>query len=135
MDLSKKRALAARTFNVGKERIFFVPSRLDEVKEAMTKQDIRDLHREKAILIKDIKGRRMKVKKRTKRGDGNKKKNIKNKKRTYMILTRKLRKYLGDLKSQGKIAKKESKEIRKKIRNKAYRSKAHLKLQLGENKK
>ncbi|MFH1365361.1 MAG: 50S ribosomal protein L19e [archaeon] len=135
MDLGKKRALAARTLKVGKERIFFVPSRLDEVKEAMTKQDIRDLHKEKAILIRDIKGRRIKIRKKKKKGDGNKKKNIKNKKKTYMILTRKLRKDLGNLKSQGKISKEESKEIRKRIRNKAYRSKAHFRLQLGEIKR
>jgi len=131
MDLGKKRALAARTLKVGKERIFFVPSRLDEIKEAMTKQDIRDLHKEKAILIKEIKGRRIKIKKRTKKGDGSKKKNIKNKKKTYMVLTRKLRKYLKDLKSQGKISKEESKSMRKKIRSKDYRSKAHLQLQMG----
>jgi large subunit ribosomal protein L19e len=135
MDLGKKRALAARTFNVGKERIFFVPSRLDEIKEAMTKQDIRDLHAEKAIVIKEIKGRRIKIKKRTKKGDGSKKKNIKNKKRKYMNLTRKLRKYLKDLKNQKKVSKEESKEIRKRIRDKSYRSKAHLKLQIGETKK
>ena len=135
MDLGKKRNLAARTFNVGKERIFFVPSRLDEIKEAMTKQDIRDLHEAKAILIKEIKGRRMKPKKKTKKGDGSKKKNIKNKKRTYMILTRKLRKYLKDLKSQGKISGGESKSMRKKIRSKDYRSKAHLQLHIGEMKK
>jgi large subunit ribosomal protein L19e len=135
MDLGKKRNLAARTLKVGKERIFFVPSRLDEIKEAMTKQDIRDLHREKAILVKEIKGRKIKIKKRTKKGDGSKKKNIKNKKKTYMALTRKLRKYLKDLKSQKKISKEESKSMRKKIRSKTYKSKAHLKLQIGETTK
>jgi large subunit ribosomal protein L19e len=135
MDLGKKRALAARTLKVGKERIFFVPSRLDEIKEAMTKQDIRDLHKDQAILIKEIKGRRIKIKKRTKKGDGSKKKNIKNKKRTYMVLTRKLRRYLKDLKSQKKISKEESKSMRKKIRSKDYRSKAHIQLQIGETRK
>ena len=135
MDLGKKRNLAARTLKVGKERIFFVPSRLDEIKEAMTKQDIRDLHREKAILIKEIKGRRTKIKKKTKKGDGSRRKNVNNRKETYMILTRKLRKYLKDLKTQGKISREESKSIRKKIRSRDYKSKAHLKLQMGEIKK
>jgi len=135
MNLSKKRALAARTFNVGKERIFFVSSRLEEIKEAMTKQDIRDLHSVKAILIKEVKGRKTQVKKRKKRGDGNKKKNIQDKKKRYMNLTRKLRKYLGELKGQKKISREELKNIRKRIREKAYRSKAHLKLQIGEEEK
>lgn len=135
MNLGKKKALASRTLNVGKERIFFVPSRLDEIKEAMTKQDIRDLNKEGAILIKEIKGRRTKPKRKTKKSDGNKKKNIRNKKKRYIAHTRKLRKYLKEIKKQGKISKKGAKEIRKKIRNKDYKSKAHLKSQIGgENK-
>jgi len=75
------------------------------------------------------------VRKKTKKGDGSKKKNIKNKKKKYMVMTRKLRKYLKDLKSQGKISKEESKSMRKKIRSKDYRSRAHLQLQIGEIKK
>jgi large subunit ribosomal protein L19e len=135
MDLNKKKELAARTLKVGKQRIFFVPSRLEEIKEAMTKQDIRDLHKEKVILVKEIKGRRTRKKKKNKKGDGNKKKNVNRKKETYMALTRKLRKYLKDLRSQGKISKEESKEIRKKIRNRIYKNKAHLKMLLGDVKK
>ena len=46
MNLSKKKALAARTLNVGKARILFNVQRLGEIKEAITKQDIRDLHKE-----------------------------------------------------------------------------------------
>lgn len=135
MNLSKKKSLVARTFGVGKKRIFFVPSRLEEIKEAMTKQDIRDLYNEKAIIIKNIGGRRTKVKKRRKKGEGNKKKNILEKKKRYMNLTRKLRKYLKELKIQKKISREEIKEIRKGIRNKAYKSKAHLKIQIEEVRK
>lgn len=135
MNLNKKKALAARTLKVGKERVFFVPSRLDEIKEAMTKQDIRDLTKEGAILVKEIKGRKIKAKKRNKRGYGNKKKNVNRKKGDYMTLTRKLRKYLKELKSQGKISKEESKNLRKKIRDSTYKNKAHLKMLLGGEEK
>jgi large subunit ribosomal protein L19e len=131
MNLSKKKALAARTLNVGKERIFFVEARLDEIKEAMTKQDIRELHKGGAILIKEKKGRK-KSKKKVRKSPGNKRKNIKKRKKTYMILTRKLRKYLTELKAQGKISKEDLKETRKKIRDRVYKSKAHLQAQLGE---
>jgi len=134
MNLGKKKALASRTLNVGKERVFFVSSRIEEIKEAMTKQDIRDLHKSGAIMIKEVKGR-ARAKKKVKKSQGNKRKNIKNRKKTYVILTRKLRKYVGELKSQGKISGEKSKEIRKKIRDKNYKSKAHLNLQLGELKR
>ncbi len=40
MNLSKKKLLAVKTLRVGKERITFSPSRLDEIKEAITKQYI-----------------------------------------------------------------------------------------------
>ena len=50
-------------------------------------------------------------------------------KRDYVLLTRKLRKYLVEMK--GKIADEDKKDIRKKIRNKFFRSKAHMKEYIG----
>jgi len=41
MKLDKKKNLAKRVLNVGKERIIFVKERLSEIKEAITKQDIK----------------------------------------------------------------------------------------------
>jgi len=58
MNLRKKKMLAAKTLGVGKNKIVFVKSRIDEIKEAITKQDIRDLYNEGAILIKQVMGRR-----------------------------------------------------------------------------
>ena len=129
MKLNKKKKLAVRTLNVGKERIVFVKSRLEEIKEAITKQDIRDLKEDKAIIIKNIKGR-MGKKKKTRKSTGNIRKKVKTRKKDYVILTRKLRRYVKELIKQEKISLEESKEIRKKIRNKLFRSKAHLKEQI-----
>lgn len=131
MNLRAKKFLAAKTLKVGKERILFVEKRIDEIKEAITKQDIRDLHKEGAIKIKEIKGRRKIKNKRKKRTPGNIRKNVNVRKKKYVILTRKLRGYVKELGSRGKLDKKEIKEIRKKIRNKAFRSKAHLREQIG----
>ena len=131
MNLSKKKELAARTLKVGKERISFVRARLEEIKEAITKQDIRDLKEDKAIIIKNVEGRKTN-KKKTRRSTGNIRKKIKTRKKDYVILTRKLRNYVKELKNQGKLSAEDVREIRKKIRNKVYRSKAHLKEQLGE---
>ncbi len=131
MNLSKKKALAIRTLKVGKSRIVFVNSRLDEIKEAITKQDIRDLKQEGAIIVKEIKGRKKVTKRTRKRGPGKIKKKVNTRKRDFVIMTRKLRKYVGGLLNHGSISKENSTEIRKKIRNKAFRSKAHLKEHIG----
>ena len=131
MNLLKKKQLAAKTLKVGKSRIIFVKSRLDEIKEAITKQDIRDLVKEKAIIIREIKGKKTKMRKKKKRGSGKVRKIVKNKKKEYVILTRKLRDYLTEMAERERLTKENVNEIRKRIRNKKFRSKAHLKEYIG----
>jgi len=135
MNLGKKKLLAKRTLKVGKERIFFVKSRLEEIKEAITKQDIKDLKSDGAIIVKDIKGRRKNKNKKIKKSTGNIRKKVNTRKRDYVIMTRKLRSYIRELKKQGKLPRDEIIDIRKKIRNKTFRSKAHLKEYVGGLKK
>ena len=60
MNLGKKKNLASRTLGIGKKRIVFLKPRLSEIKDVITKQDIRDLKTEGAIVIKDVKGRKKK---------------------------------------------------------------------------
>jgi len=134
MDLSKKRKLAKRTLNVGEDRIVFLESRLEEIKDAITKQDIRDLLKIGAIVIKERKGRK-KVQKKRSRSTGNIRRKAKKKKREYIILTRKLRRYLRGPEIGGKLLKEQVVDIRKKIRNRGFRSLAHLKEYAGEIKK
>jgi ribosomal protein L19E len=127
MNLRTKKELAAKTLKVGKERIVFVRERLPEIKEAISKQDMKDLHSDGAILIKEIKGRKTNVKRKNKRGTGKVKKKVNMRKERYMIIVRKLREYVKELKLQGKLTKEEVVEIRKKIRNHEFKSKANLK--------
>ena len=54
MNLRAKKQLAANTFGVGKGRIAFVNERIEEIKEAITKQDMRNLQKDGAIIIKEI---------------------------------------------------------------------------------
>jgi len=131
MNLRKKKELAARALKVGKSRIVFVKPRLEETKEAITKQDIRDLKKEGAIIVKDIKGRKKNVKKKIRRSVGNVRKKVNTRKRDYVIMTRKLRRYVAEMKNQGKLSMEEVKDIRNKIRNKIFRSKAHLRDYIG----
>jgi large subunit ribosomal protein L19e len=134
MNLRNKKQLAAKALHVGKERIIFVKERLEEIKEAITKQDIRDLHQDRAILVKEIKGRKTKPSKHKRKTKGNVRKKVNKRKQEYVIMTRKLRSYLAEMKRQGKVNPKELKEIRKKIRNRTFKSKSHLKDYLGGNK-
>lgn len=122
MNLTKKKALAAKTFGVGKSRIIFVNARIDEIKEAITKQDIRDLHKEGAILIREIKGRKRILRKSKKRSVGNVRRKIKPRKREYMIITRKLRSFLKEY-GKDNLSKEDIKEIRKKIKNRMFKDK------------
>ncbi len=135
MNLRNKKALAARTLKVGKDRIVFSQSRLEEIKEAIKKQDIRDLKEEKAITIKDIVGKKKAKKKSRKVGPGKIRKKVNKRKRGYVIMTRKLRKYLAFVKRQGDLSKEEISTLRNKIRNRDFKSKAHLKDHLGGLKK
>jgi large subunit ribosomal protein L19e len=112
MNLKSKKELAARTLNVGVNRIKFVESRIDEIKEALTKQDIKDLYNDKAIIIKEIKGKRKKEKKKKRRTAGNIRKKVNKRKQEYVKLARKLRSYLKNIKN--KLPKKDVDEIRKK---------------------
>jgi ribosomal protein L19E len=116
---------------VGKDRIVFVKPRLDETKEAITKQDIRDLKNEGAIIVKPIKGRTKNTKRKVRKSVGNVRKKVDTRKKDYVIMTRKLRKYVAEMKKQGKLSREEVKDIRNKIRNKGFKSKANLRDYIG----
>ena len=127
MKLEKKKELAARALNVGKNRVIFNSSRLSEVKEAITKQDIKDLVASGAILVNEKKGRRKVINKKTRRRSGSVKKKVRKTKRTYIILTRKLRTYLSSLRNKKLISEENFKNLRKEIRASNFRSLSHMK--------
>jgi len=126
MNLSKKKALASRTLGVGKGRIIFNMNSINDIKEAITKQDIRDLLAAKAIIINPVRGRKTnEARKRRRAGSIRMRPN--NRKREYIILTRRLRSYLSEIRKQGHINNEEFAKLRKGIRSKNFRNKNHLK--------
>ncbi|MBI4116690.1 hypothetical protein HY449_03015 [Candidatus Pacearchaeota archaeon] len=131
MNLAKKKTLAAKVLGAGKERIVFLNSGLNEIKEAITKQDIRDLKNHGLIIVKERRGRK-KVGKRGRRGQGNVKIKADRRKKDYIAATRKLRGYVSYMLEQGNISEETRKDLLKKIRNRLFRSKAHLKEYLEE---
>ncbi len=132
MNLEKKKSLAARTMNVGRDRIVFNTYRLEEIKEAITKQDIKDLISSRAILIREIKGRKKLVRRATRKRGGSKRKTIKKGKRGYIIITRKLRNYLSSLKKKQALSNSNFYVLRKEIRARSFDSLAELKERIGE---
>ena len=126
MKLDLKKRLAANTLGVGLGKVEFQTDRLDEIKEAITRQDIRDLVASGAIKIKDPKGRKKNVKRKNRRKTGKIRKKVNTRKQDYVIMTRKLRKYISELRKRGKLETEAYKEIRKKIRNRIYKSKRNL---------
>ncbi len=135
MNLLKKKILASKVLGVGKSRVIFLNSRINEIKEAITKQDIRDLKSEGAILIREIKGRSRAKKGSRRTGPGKVKKKVNKRKKRYMILTRKLRSHVSGLKGNGNISAEEYIDLRKKIRNSFFKSKSHLREHVGGIKK
>lgn len=127
MKLNKKKELAARTLGVGKSRISFNVNRIDEIKEAITKQDIKELVSGGAISIKEIRGTRTKKKRKTRRRAGSIKIKVNTRKRDYMTITRKLRSYLLDLKKRNAIPADVYKQMRKEIRLSSFKSLAQMK--------
>jgi large subunit ribosomal protein L19e len=133
MQLAKKKELAAKVLGVGKGRIMFAPERLNEIKEAISKMDIIDLHKNGAISIRDVKGRKKIVRRKNRRRVGKIKQNVNTRKTEYVIITRKLRAYVRGLFRTGKINADEKREIRKQIRSRKFKNKRQLKEHLEDN--
>ena len=131
MNLEQKKSLAQRALHVGKNKIFFVPERIEEIKQAITKQDIRDLLKDGAIIIKPSHGRKTIVRRKRRRGQGKIKMTVNTSKRKYIIITRKCRSYLQNLKINKKISLEKYEHMRKKIRMNSFTSLSQFKEYIG----
>ena len=132
MKLENKKELASKTLGVGKGRIVFNTQRLNEIKEAITKQDIRDLYNDGAIFIKEIKGGKKVERRKLRRRAGSIRKVVNQRKRNYMTLTRKLRSYVKELLDQEKLSKDHHLSLRKEIKTSVFKSKANIKDRIKE---
>ena len=132
MNLTKKKELAAKVLKVGKNRIIFVEEHLSEIKEAITRLDIQDLHKSGAIQIREVSGRKKIVRRKHRRRTGKIKQKVNTRKAEYVIITRKLRKFVRGLVRIGAVDKEKNRELRKQIRARAFKSKRQLKEKLEE---
>ena len=127
MNLARKKALAAKVLKVGKDRVAFVKESLPEIKEAITRMDILDLHKSGAIRVREVKGRKKIVRRKNRRRIGKVKNRVNNRKAEYVIITRKLRKLVRGFVRAGKVDVEKKREIRKQIRARKFRSRRQLK--------
>jgi len=134
-NLTNKKLLASKVLGVGKKRICFDVDRLNEIKEAITKQDIKDLFSEGFITIRPIGGRKAVHKRNRRRGLGKIHMKVRTRKQDYVKITRKLRKHLKGLKNIGEISNEDFWKIRKKVRMRYFKSKANLVEYLQNEKK
>lgn len=141
--MKNQKKIAASVLGISPKRVKLDVSKLDEIKEAITKDDIRYLIKNKVIQGKPEKGiskgrtRLSKLQKKKGRGvsQGSRKGTFKArnpKKEVWMNKIRLQRSILKNMKEKGHITPKIFQEIYRKAKGGYFRSKRHLKLYLQE---
>ena len=104
--------MAAHILGVGQNKVTFDPLRLEEIKQAITKADIADLVKDRAIRARPGKqGFKKEKRKRTK--SGSVKMTVVNRKRLYVNKIRKIRSYVQEQLKIGAISKALEQDVRK----------------------
>jgi len=145
MKLKLQKRLASEVLKCSPKRVIFDNSQLTEIKEGITKGDIRSLIKGKAIKEKQKKGTsRLSAKKRQKqrkkgrqRGPGTKKgtKNARNsQKRQWINKVRKQRIFIKELRDKELISRLTYRQLYLKAKGGFFRSLRHLKIYMNENK-
>lgn len=144
MRLTIQKRLAGQMLKCSKKRIRFDPDRLDEVKEAVTKADIRALIKKEAIKRKPVKGisrgraRKIRIQKikGLRKGHGSRKgkKTARTpKKRKWIETIRAQKNLLKLLRDKGVISKRNYRELYLKSKGGFFRSRRHIKLYITEH--
>jgi large subunit ribosomal protein L19e len=121
-NLTNQRRLASQILKVGKNRVWIDPQRIDDIESAITREEVRKLVHEKAILANPIKGvsrgraKVIQAKKRRgrRKGPGSKSgspRAVVSKKEVWMIKIRSLRRKLRELKANRTITEANYREL------------------------
>tara|TARA_Y100000310_G_C20547552_1_gene746353 strand:- start:248 stop:724 length:477 start_codon:yes stop_codon:yes gene_type:complete len=138
-----QKRLAAQVLKCSPKRIKLDNLRMEDIKKAITKVDIKSLVKEKVIKRKPVKGiakfrtrkKKAQKKKGMQRGYGSRKgtKNLRlGKKRRWINLIRAQRNLLKDLRDRKRISKESYRELYLKAKSGFFRNKRHIKLYIGE---
>lgn len=141
MNLETQKRMAADILGVGKSRVWLDPDRNTEISTAITRDDIRRLIQDGAIKAKPEKSvsrsrarkRQEQRKKGRQSGPGTRKgakKGKKSEKREWIDKVRPLRRKLKEYREEGVIDSRLYRELYRKVKGGAFRSKAHLETHL-----
>ena len=144
MNLNVQKRISADLLKSGQNRVVFDATRLNEIKEAITKSDLRKLINDGAIKAKQKKGissfraKKLRLQKRKgkRKGPGSRKgtKTARTpRKRAWITKVRVQRRFIKLLKIKKLVASETYTKIYKMIKGNQFRSKRHLKLYLSEN--
>ncbi|MEK6907505.1 MAG: 50S ribosomal protein L19e [Nanoarchaeota archaeon] len=145
MNLRNKKRITASLFNVGKKRIWIDPTKSKEVKEAITKRDIKHLIKEGIIILKQKHGQsrgrirkaNMQFSKGRGKGIGSRRgaSNARlSKKLQWMIKIRNQKNLLKSLRDKSLITRKNYRILFRKAKGGFFRSKRHIEIYLAEHK-
>ncbi len=134
--LSLQKRLAASILKVGESRIVMDPEHLEDIKNAITRSDIKKMISHGYIKVKPTKIKKPELyPKKRKRGPGRKKgaKGARlTKKRRWINTIRPLRKMLRELRERKVIDSRTYRETYRMIKSGAFRDRSHLKLYLKQ---
>lgn len=144
MTLKTQRRISAQILKVGKNRVVFDPTKLEDIKAAITKSDIRSLINKKVIkarpLLEQSRARARKIaeqkRKNLRKNQGSRKgkKNARlNQKRVWITRIRLQRRLLRELKTKDLLSSKTCRALLAKAKGGVFRSKRHLKLHILEH--
>ncbi len=145
MDLKNQKRLAAQLLKIGKTRVRLDPARLEDIKEALTKADIRALINDEAIYVAPITGvsrgraRKVAAQKRKGRGKGSgsrkgKKGTRMPRKELWVKRIRVQRRFIKMLKGKKLLDNQGYRQLYKMSKSGLFRSKRHIKLYIDEQK-
>ena len=123
MRLQKR--IAAKIFKVGKSKVWIDPSKINEVKKAITKRDVANLIK-KGYIKKKYKIPEYPFKEEKKRVRKGGKYSTLSKKRRWIITIRSLRKFIKTLKNEGKIDSQTFKKLYKWCSSGMFKSRSHV---------
>ncbi len=135
MGANTLRRLAARVLGVGESRVWFDPSKKEEIEKAVTKADVRRLVL-KGYVRALPERRRVRERERRRRGPGKKKgsKYVRvSRKERWINTVRPLREMLRELKEEGMLDGRTYRKLYRLVKGGMFRSRAHLRIYLEQH--
>jgi large subunit ribosomal protein L19e len=145
MNLKTQKRIAAKVLKCSPKRVVFDTQGVADIKEAITRADLRSLVGSKLIVKAQKKGnsrsraRSILTQKRKGRQSGSGTRKGTHgarapRKRTWVIKVRSQRDFIKELKTKGKVSAKTYTDLYTKVKSGYFRNKRHIKLHLEENK-